>query len=339
MTQKKSNHLAAALRGLFCDYLPKLKGTSSHTIGSYRDSVKLLLTFLTSEKNSVDSLSFEDIDVNKIIAFLEHLEVNRHNSSGTRNVRLSAIHSFFRYVATMFPEHLELAQRVLNIPFKRTTTRPIEYFEFEEISAVLEQIDRSTPDGQRDYALLALMFNTGARVQEVVDLKACDLHLVQPYSVHIFGKGRKERVCPIWPSTAHVLLQYIEDREIDARKPVTIFTNHLGTPLTRFGVRYILEKRTRGASKNCQDLKGKRLHPHSIRHSTAVHLLKSGVDLASIANWLGHASPNTTNKYATIDLEMKRQALDKATPPHAAGATIDSSWRQEPGILAWLQSL
>jgi len=338
MKKKKSNELGIALQGFFCNYLPRLKGMSLHTVHSYRDSLKLLLLFLARDNGSVDSLCFDDMNVNRIEAFLNHLETQRHNSTGTRNIRLSAIHSFFRYVATMFPEYIYLSQQILSVPFKRMHTRVVEYLEFEELEAVLDKVDRSKPDGRRDYALLSLMFNTGARVQELIDLKANNIQLSSPFSIHILGKGRKERICPIWTKTTRVLHEYLEERGIDPREPVTLFTNHLGTPLTRFGVRYILAKYIRKAAETHPALKVKRIHPHSIRHSTAVHLLKSGVDLVNIANWLGHASTNTTNKYATIDLNMKREAISKATPPHAESIS-HSSWRKNPNILAWLDSL
>ena len=338
MTKKKSNELAIALKGFFGNYLPQLKGSSRHTINSYRDSLKFFLLFLARNNGSVDTLSFEDVDVNRVADFLEHLEMERHNSIGTRNIRLAAIHSFFRYVASMFPEHVCLAQQILSIPFKRMCTRSIEYLEFEELTAVLEQIDHSTLDGRRDYALMALMFNTGARVQEIVDLKANDLHLSTPFQVHIFGKGRKERVCPIWAKTAGILRKYLEERRINASNPVTLFMNHLGTPLTRFGIRYILEKYVSKAAENNPSLKNKRLHPHSMRHSTAVHLLRSGVDIVSISNWLGHVSIDTTNKYIAIDLEMKRKAIEKAAQP-SGKSRLQASWRNSPEILTWLESL
>ena len=338
MNKKKSNELATALQGFFCDYLPRQKGTSLHTAHSYRDSMKLLLVFLARNNGPVNNLCFEDMNVNKIVAFLDYLESERHNSVGTRNIRLSAVHSFFRYVASMFPEYLNLSQQVLSVPFKRMCTRTVEYLEFEELSAVLNQVDRSKSNGRRDYSLLTLMFNTGARVQEIVDLKAVDLHLSAPFSVNIFGKGRKERICPLWANTARILRQYIEERGLDLRQPVTLFTNHPGTPLTRFGVRYIMVKYIQKAAQIHPSLKIKRLHPHSMRHSTAVHLLKSGVDLVTIANWLGHASINTTNKYATIDLDMKRDAIAKAASPQSKSVP-HLSWRSDPDILNWLESL
>ena len=339
MKTHQSNTLGLALRDFFCNYLPQLRGMSSHTTLSYRDSVKLRLMFLAQQKNlSVSDLLVENIDVSAVIAFLNHLERNRHNCMGTRNTRLAAFHSFFRYLAQSYPEHLNQSQRILNIPFKRTTTRIIEYLEFEEILAVLNTIDRSKSDGRRDYALLSLMFNTGARVQEIVTLKANDLQLSKPFSVHIFGKGRKERICPIWPETAQVLSEYVEEREIDLRKPETLFKNHLRGSLTRFGVRYILRKCIRKATNAQPSLGKKRLHPHSVRHSTAVHLLKSGVDLSTIAHWLGHVSVNTTNKYAVVDLEMKRQAIAKAKPLNNE-TNSHVSWRQNPDTLSWLAAL
>lgn len=338
MTTKKFNQLGNALQGFFDEYLPRLKGMSPHTIHSYRDSLKLLLMFLSRDNGAVCRLDIKDMKARQVIDFLNHLESQRSNSAGTRNIRLAAIHSFFQYLAMMFPQYINLSQQILSIPFKRTVTRTVEYLESQELKAVIDAVDRSKSDGLRDYTLLALMFNTGARVQEIVDLKANDLHLSSPFTVHIFGKGRKERICPIWAETAHALREYTEKRGIDLHNPVTVFTNHLGTFLTRFGIRYILAKYIRKASEKCPSLKHKRLHPHSMRHSCAVHLLKSGVDLSTIASWLGHVSINTTNKYATIDLDMKREAIAKATPLHI-NSKSNASWRNNPNILAWLESL
>lgn len=327
------------MRDFFNNYVAQLRGMSIHTSHSYRDSLKLLLVFVARLKNTpVSDLSIKSLGVDEIIAFLCHLETDRKNGAGTRNIRLAAIHSFFRHVAAMYPEHLHQSQRILSIPFKRVPTRTVDYLEFEEIRAVLHAVDRTSTDGRRDYVLLALMFNTGARVQEIVDLKGTDLYLSKPPSVRIYGKGRKERNCPIWEETACVLQEYLEERGVDARQPRTIFTNHLGRPLTRFGVHYILAKYLRIASRTLPSLGRKRLHPHSMRHSTAIHLLKSGVDLSSIAHWLGHTSINTTNKYAIMDMEMKRDALLKAKPLDNE-KTIKTLWRKQPDILEWLESL
>ena len=338
MNKAQSNGLGVAMRDFFYNYLQQLRGVSPNTLLSYRDAMKLLLRFVADEKNvSVSDLVVEDIGAVQVVAFLDHLEKNRKNGVGTRNIRLAAIHSFFRYLAGMYPEHLDQSQRVLSIPFKRMPIPTVGYLEFEEIVAVLQAVDRSKPCGRRDYALLVIMFNTGARVQEILDLKANDLQLTNPCSVRLHGKGSKERICPIWPETAHVLREYVEEQGFDPRKPATVFTNHNGGPLTRFGVRYILSKHFQKAAEVRPSLGRKRLHPHSIRHSTAVHLLKSGVDLSTIASWLGHSSVNTTNKYAVMDLEMKREALAKAK---SFGSGVEPySWRHDPDILAWLESI
>ncbi|MFW6115393.1 MAG: tyrosine-type recombinase/integrase [Thermodesulfobacteriota bacterium] len=340
MKTNQVNSLGLAMKDFFWNYLPRLRGMSAHTILSYRDSIKLFLEFLAIYKQKpVSRLQAEDMRVPEVIAFLDYLESSRHNGAATRNVRLAALHTFFRHLSGTHPEYLHQAQQVLNIPFKRTSTRAMEYLEFEEITAVLDSIDRSKADGRRDYALLSIMFNTGGRAQEILDIKATDLHLSRPFYVHLFGKGRKERICPLWPETTQLLRDYAQERGIDLSKPTSFFTNHLGRPLTRFGLRYILKKHLRNASEIQRFLKAKRLHPHSMRHSAAIHLLKSGVDLSSIANWLGHASVNTTNKYATMDLEMKRQAIERAKPLNEKYKENLGSWRNDSDLIAWLEAL
>lgn len=333
-----SDFLGMAIKGYLLDYLPEQRGMSRNTITSYCESIRMLLLF-TSQKKGIDAcdLVVEDIGVELILAFLAYLEEERGNGARTRNVRLSAVHSFFRYLACISPEHLEQSQRVLSIPFKRETSLEVEYLEFNEVLALLEAVDRGGVDGKRDYALLALMFNTGARVSEIVDLKVGDLHLDKPFGVRIMGKGRKERVCPIWTETSRVLRDYLDCRDGMLNVDQAVFVNHVGAPITRFGIGYIMKKHLRAASKSCPSIAQKNLHPHSIRHSTAVHLLKSGVDLISIANWLGHSSVNTTNKYAVMDLEMKREALTKAKPFDDGVADI-SSWKHDHSVLEWLNS-
>ena len=318
MKATSPNQLALALRDFFGEFLPGVRNVSPHTIASYRDSLVLLLRFVAAQqRRCVSLLDFKDISAQQILCFLSNLESKRHNTATTRNVRLSAIHAFFRYVATQHPDRLEQCQRVLIIPFKRARQRTIEYLEYEEIQHVLSAVDQSTRDGRRDYALMATLFNTGARVQEVLDLRACDVQLTKPFQIRLFGKGRKERFCPLWPQTARLLRCFFKERLLDPHSEHNVFLNHRGEPLTRFGVRYLLRKYQDLAKVHVAGLRGKRLHPHSLRHSTAVALLKAGVDLSTISQWLGHASPNTTNKYATIDLEMKRKAIAKVKPIRA----------------------
>lgn len=339
MTRPQPNTLACTLRAFFAEQLPGLRGLSPHTIRSYRDSLVLLLRCVAAQRGrATAALDVDDLGPDAVIAFLTHLERDRHNTAPTRNVRLAAIHAFFRFLAAQHPDRLAHAQQILALPFKRTRPQPIAYFEYGELAAVLATVNRTTRDGRRDYALLAMLFNTGARVQELLDLRVPHLQLTPPYQVRLFGKGRKERTCPLWPQTAALLRALCAERQLDARSDAWIFLNHRGHPLTRFGVRFLLAKYVRRAVAGAPTLAGKTLHPHSLRHSTAVHLLKAGVDLATIAQWLGHASLNTTTKYATIDLEMKRQALARAQP---LGEDPDPAppWRHDATILAWLEGL
>lgn len=331
------NKLAFRLAEYFTDHLPRVRGMSAHTIHSYRDTFVLFLRFLASQRQRrVHDLDLGDIEPDDVIAFLSHLEEVRKNRVTTRNVRLAAIHAFFRYVGTYHPEQLDRVQRILGIPFKRARQRVVEYLEHNEIEAVLSGISRASKSGRRDYALLATMFNTGARVQEIVDLRARDLQLVRPFQIRLFGKGKKERFCPLWPQTSQVLRDHCAEYHLDLRSDARVFLNNREQPLTRFGVRYILAKHLNRVRADVSTLKRKRLHPHSMRHSTAVALLTSGVDLTTISHWLGHSSPNTTNRYATIDLEMKRRAIAKVKP---VGDRASSSWRRNQSVLEWLESL
>jgi site-specific recombinase XerD len=331
-----SSALAQTLRGFFTEYLPRQRAMSPHTIHSYRDSLKLLLQFVAG-KHDPTALTIEELSPKRILAFLDHLEEKRRSKACTRNVRLTAIHSFFRYLGGREPQHLQQAQQILSLPFKRTGLREIQHLELAEMQAVLNAIDRSCRDGRRDFALLNLLFNTGARVSEVVDVRAADLRLQSPSSVLLRGKGRRERVCPLWPETTRLLSRHLAELGIAPEGQEHIFRNHWGEALTRFGVRLILRKHVQQAAKQVPSLKTKRLHPHSMRHSTAVFLLRSGVDISTIAHWLGHTSINTTNKYLALDLDAKRKALEKAKPlPSKCRST---GWRDNPKLIAWLESL
>ncbi len=334
----KSFSLALMLRGFFIDYVPCQRGLSPHTRLSYRDSLKLLLKFAAGKKGDASQLTVEELTVERITAFLQSLETGRNNRVSTRNVRLSAIHSFFRYMGGECPEHLIQTQRILAIPFKRTETREIANLDFKEIHALIRSVEVNRPNGLRDMALLSLMFNTGARVSEIVGLQTDDICLNVPFSVRLRGKGRKDRTCPLWPETGNLLQKLIHRRGLPPAQSAPLFLNARGGRLTRFGVREILKKYVAKAANQMPSLKHKRLHPHSIRHSTAIHLLRSGVDLSTIAHWLGHVSVNTTNKYLSIDLEAKREALDKVEPLLKGGRQL-ADWKKEPNLIAWLEAL
>jgi integrase/recombinase XerD len=268
--------------------------------------------------------------------FLSYPEDQRNNGVATRNARLAAIHALLRFVASRNPEQLDVAQRVLGIPFKRASHRAIDYLEYEEIDSILKAINRTTPQGIRDYALSATMFNTGGRVQEIADLRVRDLQLIKPFQMRLFGKGKRERYCPLRPQTAAVLRSFLDsERSISVRK-CTSSSIIAVQPLTGFGIRHILSRCLGVACDTAPTLQKKQLHPHSMRHSTAVALLKSGVDLSTISHMLGHASPTTTNRYAKVDLEMKLQAIAKIRPVSRKSRT---PWSKNATILEWLESL
>jgi len=333
------NALARSLRRFLTEHMSLARALSPNTVRSYRDTLVLLLRFLSTRTGRpVVALDLPDLDAEGTLAFLDDLEARRRNCAATRNVRLAAIHAFARFVASQHPEYVEAGQRLLSIPFKRTQLRVIEYLETEELRALLAAPDRTTLDGDRDYALFLLMFNTGGRVQEILDVRPSDLQLVRPYQVRLMGKGRKERLCPLWPQTASTLRDFLQRSRLEATSAERLFRNQRGEPLTRFGVRYLFRKYAAQASSVSPGLAKKRVHPHTMRHTSAVHLLQSGVDLVTISQWLGHASVNTTNRYAVVDLETRRAALSKACPVGGASA-VNTKWRDDASILAWLEAL
>jgi integrase/recombinase XerD len=337
MKNGNNDGLSLALRRFLGEYLPRQKAFSQHTILSYRDSLKSLLRFAAG-KRPVSKVTMVDLSAETVLAFLNHLERNNGNCAGTRNVRLSAIHSFFDYLGGNWPEHLDQARRILAIGFKRTVSRSIDYLDEAELRAIIQSTSDSSPNARRDRALLMLMFNTGARVQEVVSLKIDDLRLNVPYSVSLMGKGRKERICPLWPETVNAIQRYLKEKPGMADEPSrALFLNHRGSALTRFGARLILQRQVKRAAESKPSLRRKRIHPHSMRHSTAMHLLRSGVDLSTIAHWLGHNSIITTNKYLAIDLEAKRLALTRAGP--IVSKNHRPRWRTNDALLDWLESL
>jgi site-specific recombinase XerD len=339
MTAKAPTALASALRAFLAEHLPATRGLSPCTIRSYRDAFVLLLRFLAARH----AVAVVDIDLahlapEDVIAFLDHLESDRGNGVATRNARLAAVRSFARFLAMRSPEHVESCQRLLAIPVKRAGAREVEYLEEDEIEAMLHAIDRRTAEGRRDYALLLVMFNTGARVQEILDVRVTDLQLERPFLVRLRGKGRKERVCPLWPETVDALRPVIEASDRDGG-PSYLFRNRRRERLTRFGVRHILRRCAARASGTRRSLVRRRIHPHVIRHTTAVHLLRSGVDVVTIRDWLGHASVETTNRYAVVDLDAKRRALEKARPPVLVGDADLQLWRTDASVLDWLERL
>jgi site-specific recombinase XerD len=333
--------LAVHISKFLGDYLPARRNLSANTVRAYRDAFSLLLRYCRDiKKVPPERLRLQDLDADLILAFLEAAEKERRWSAATRNHRLAALHSFFRYLQVEVPEFLHHIQRVLAIPMQRAPKEPVTYLSVDELVCLLRQPDRSSLAGRRDDILLTLLYDTGARVQEVVDLSPRDIRLEAPAQVRLTGKGRKTRVVPLMPSTADKLRSYLEEHDLmaPARHEGPLFCGRLRGRITRSGIRHILEKYRLRAGERLP--KGHRISPHTLRHSKAMHLLQSGVPLVIIRNILGHEDVKTTEVYAKADLTMKRRALEQAIPSTAPGTAADKpSWTKVPGLLDWLRSL
>lgn len=331
--------LAPYIRSFFEDHLTCRRNVSRNTIHSYRDSLKLLLQFVARQRRkSVARLLVTDITEAVVIDFLTELEQVRGNSIQTRNHRLVGIRSLFEYIAAREPLLLDQCHKMLTIPRKRGAAVPeIQYLEREHLTALLGAVARNSPRGRRDYALLLFMYNTGARVQEVSDARLSWLTLRAPYKVEILGKGRKRRTCPLWENTVQHLQQHIEERRLPPGQDDYLFVNLFGRPLSRSGIADLLTRYVARTAATTPSLSGRKVTPHTIRHTTAMHLLQSGVEMNVIRCWLGHVSLATTNRYIEIDLAMKTKALEACEVGDKDGKT--PSWRSDPDILAWLESL
>lgn len=318
MKRRLPTNLARAIFRFFQEYLPAQRGMSQHTIRSYRDAVVLFLRHTAqTTRRRLEALELADFTAERVTRFLRYLETDRHNDILTRNARLAGLHTFARFLVTFHPEQMATYQCVLGIPFKRGAQRvPVDYLELSEVEALLGNVDQTTASGRRDYALFALMLNTGARVQEVLNLKVRDVRFDPPQQVRLVGKGNKLRCCPIWPRTAKLLQQLAlgAAASLEEAANTYLFQNRRGEPLTRFGVRYLLRKHLPKRLAGGPAGLSKGIHPHLLRHTTAVYLLKAGVDFATISQWLGHAALNTTMRYAKADMDLKRQALTQVFP-------------------------
>jgi len=283
----------------------------------------------------VADLQLEDLAEADVLSFLNYIERERHSTTITRNCRLAALRSFFSFVAEHEPLAAKQCAEVLHIPFKRAARRAMVYLDSAEVASILSQPERSSREGQRDHALLSLLYNTGSRIQEALDLRPQDLYLKSPAHVRLMGKGQKERISPIWPETAELLTSLIERNNVspDAR----LFINRYGTPLSASGFRFRLHQYVRSATAKQPTLSQKRITPHVFRHTTAVHLVAAGVDVTVIRSWLGHAHLDTTNHYAQANLETKRKALEQVDP--SLRSSKPPRWKRDADLLAWLDSL
>lgn len=326
---------AAHLEGFFTDRLMRQRKASPHTIASYRDTFRLLLNYAQRNlKKAPSDLAMEDLDTPFIGSFLDHLEKQRGNSARSRNVRLAAVHSFFRYVALHEPQHVALAQRVLAMPSKRYTRRPIEFLTRPEVEALLAAPNPHTWAGRRDRTLLLVDVQTGLRASELLGLQCQDIVLAPGAHVRCHGKGRKDRCTPIRrKDTVAAVRCWLRERQGHPTDP--LFPNVRGGPLSHDGLEYLLSKHVATARQHCASLKKKHVTPHVLRHTSAIDLLQHGVDRSVIALWLGHESAETTNIYLHADLQMKEQALAKTEPLNMR----PNRYQPDDQILAFLKSL
>ncbi len=320
-------------------YLSHERGSSSNTLMAYRDTFVLFITFMNQIKGvKAEKLLMKSITKTSVVEFLDWLQSVRKCSDTTRNLRLAALHSFFRYAQYQNPENLFEYQEVLSVKMKKTKKMAINYLTIDGIKLLLEQPSLSTKKGRRDLALLSLMYDTGARVQEVIDLTSSVVHLDKPYTIRITGKGNKTRIVPLLEQQAKILRNYLS--EFDLLKPQArsypLFSNGRHEKLTRPGVTYILSKYADKARKRDAGLIPDKLSCHSLRHSKAMHLLQAGVNLVYIRDILGHVSVQTTEIYARADSKQKREALENAyvdvTPME------EPFWENNENLLSWLKS-
>jgi site-specific recombinase XerD len=332
----KPSCLASHLHAFFHEWMGKQRNLSRHTVCSYRDTWKLLLQFAAKRKRrDVAELSLADLQASDVLAFLDHLENDRKVSVGTRNCRLAAIHSFFAFVAHREPLAIRQCAEIARIPVKKMSRPSMSYMDAEEIAAVLREPDRSSMEGQRDHALLAFLYNTGARIQEALDVCPRAIRFESPAHVELLGKGRKTRICPLWPETVDLLKALLRRQPRAHEEP--IFVNRYGQPLGAAGVRFKLKQYVEAAARQVPSLATKRITPHTWRHSVGVQLVAAGVDVTVIRNWLGHARLDTTNHYARANLETKRKALEQVDSSTKPGTP--PRWRRNPELLTWLDSL
>ena len=331
-------YISKYVRPFFEDYLTCRKNLSICTIRSYRDVIKMLFNFASNHANkTVPKLLVSDIDESVVLEFLTYLEKARGNSIQTRNHRRALLQKFFEYISYHEPICSEVSGKIMDIPVKRGAVEPeICYLEKEEIAAIFNAIDTKTLIGRRDYAILLFMYNSGARVQETSDLVLSWLSLEKPYKVQITGKGRKSRTCPLWKDTVEMLKKIITERAEPMKDCEHIFLNRMGKQFSRFGISNIITKYTAKAALRTPSLRSKKITPHIIRHTTAMHLLQSGVEINVIRSWLGHAQLITTHRYAQIDLAMKRKALESC---EIKDNSSRGRWHSDSNILNWLESL
>jgi integrase/recombinase XerD len=326
--------LAPALQAFFTDRLITQRNSSPQTIAAYRDTFRLLLCFAREQTGKQPfELDLDDLDAPLIGAFLNHLEHDRGNSPRTRNARLGAIHSFYRFAALEHPEHAQTIARVMAIPTKRHERNTVSYLNLDEIKALLAAPDRNTWLGRRDHALLLVMIQTGVRVSELVGLRVRDVHLGTGAHIRVTGKGRKKRATTLTGETVAILRAWLTERQ--GQPDEALFPTRQGRPLSRYTIGVLISKHAATAAARCPSLTAKRVTPHTLRHTNAMLLRAKGVDIATIALWLGHESTQTTHIYEHADPALKEQAIARTAPL----GTKPGRYRPSDTLLAFLESL
>ena len=332
----KPTNLSKYITSFLSSYLPGLRNVSKNTIASYCDTFRLLLKYCRDfRKIPLERLSLINVNVDMITTFLNWLEENRGCSISTRNQRLAAIHSFFRYVQAEAPEYMLHCQKVLEVPFKKKGKPIMNYLTADDIKLILAQPNVTTSDGRRDLVLLCVLYDTGARVQEIADLVVRDIRLEYPAKIRLTGKGRKSREVPLLSRTASLLQNYLSEQKLTPidKFDYPLFFNRQRTKLTRAGISYILDKYVQQAM-TVSPLIQKTVSPHIFRHTKAMHLLQAGVNLFYIRDILGHVDIGTTEVYARADTEMKRTALEKVNQIESPSVP---SWTNDTDLLSWLK--
>ena len=330
--------LGPIIHSFFVDHLVAVKGLRPATVRSYRDTIRLFLCFVAADKKvKITKLRLEDLSFERTLDFLRHLEHDRHNHVRTRNQRLAALHTLFDYIASRDPEMLAVCQKVAAIPMKRAAPPEAHYLERDEVEGLFRELAHSGRLALRDRALLLFLYNTGARVQEVADLRVGNLDLGAGPLVRLHGKGDKWRTCPLWRQTAALVTELLGTSHALPAPDAPVFTSATGDALTRFGIYKIVR---RHAGHLDDDRLQRRVSPHLFRHTAAVHLLEAGVEVNVIRGWLGHADLTTTNRYAEINTKAKIEALRNTEPPGSSEGTRSRPvWRSDAALLDWLSSL
>jgi site-specific recombinase XerD len=325
---------ATLLQRFFVERLLQQQNASPRTVAAYRDTFRLLLRYADREWGKPPAkLALCDFNSTLVLDFLAHLETERHNTVRSRNARLAAIRAFAHFVALQYPPALQLAQQILAIPMKRFEKPLIGFLSRDEVQALLAAPDPETWCGRRDRVMFALLYNTGARVSEMIGIRVADVTLAATSAVRLHGKGRKQRTVPLWKETAVGIRHWLNYADLRAHQ--SLVPNRNGLPMTRTNVADRLTLAITAATKQCPQLAGRKVSPHSWRHTTAMHLLQAGVDITVIALWLGHESPVTTHGYVEADLAMKERALATIAPPE----TERKRYRPSDAVLKFLESL